>query len=195
MLALQDENTGNAPALPVAWAACTRAGRCRVVEGESAADDALFSTAASLVHSGITATVAMQFAVIWRRWRSRAASTRSMAHSIAVDEAVRLGRIAIDGTGEQTLEWVTRMRIAATRLFELSAADGVAATATSEEGEAIPEEAAKYGLYVQALAAVLRKGRYGRGGGPLRQREDPLTRATGTRPAAGCRSSGPVAGR
>ena len=84
-----------------------------------------------------------------------------MARNIAVDEAVRLGRIAIDGTSEQTLEWVTPvlyLRTADTRLFQLSAGEKQS-TALPEEGEEISHEAAKYGLYVQALAAA-RKGRY-----------------------------------
>ena len=172
VLALEDEKSGNASMVGAArfarlLHACRPVPRLVVLNscssGESAADDLLSSTAASLVHSGITATVAMQFAVTDPAALAFSRGFyQAMAHNIAVDEAVRLGRIAIDGTGEQTLEWVTPvvyLRTDDTRLFELSAADGVASTATSEEGEAIPEEAAKYGLYVQALAAA-RKGRY-----------------------------------
>ncbi len=172
VLALEDEKTGNASMVSAArfarlLHACRPVPRLVVLNscssGESAADDLLSSTAASLVHSGITATVAMQFAVTDPAALAFSRGFyQAMAHNIAVDEAVRLGRIAIDGTGEQTLEWVTPvvyLRTDDTRLFELTAADGVASTATSEEGEAIPEEAAKYGLYVQALAAA-RRGKY-----------------------------------
>jgi len=91
--------------------------------GEAAADDVLSSTAAALVHSGISAAVAMQFAITDP---AALAFARGFYEAIAsnnpVDEAVRNGRIAIDGTGERTLEWVTPvlyLRTDDTRLFDL----------------------------------------------------------------------------
>ena len=64
-------------------------------------------TAAALVHQGIGAVAAMQFAV------SDTAAIKfargfyaAISHGRAVDEAVRSGRIAILGTAH-TLEWIT----------------------------------------------------------------------------------------
>jgi tetratricopeptide (TPR) repeat protein len=125
--------------------------------GESAADDVLSSTAAALVHSGISAAVAMQFAVTDPAALAFSRGFyQALAHNIAVDEAVRLGRIAIDGTSEQTLEWVTPvvyLRTDDTRLFDLSSRARQQARPPDEDEE-ISREAAKYGLYVQALAAA-----------------------------------------
>ena len=147
VLALEDEKTGNASMVGAArfarlLHACRPVPRLVVLNscssGESAADDLLSSTAASLVHSGITATVAMQFAVTDPAALAFSRGFyQAMAHNIAVDEAVRLGRIAIDGTGEQTLEWVTPvvyLRTDDTRLFELTAADGDGSTADAGGG-------------------------------------------------------------
>ncbi len=172
VLALEDETTGNASLVGAArfarlLHACRPVPRLVVLNscssGESAADDLLSSTAAALVHSGITATVAMQFAVTDPAALAFSRGFyQAMARNIAVDEAVRLGRIAIDGTGEQTLEWVTPvvyLRGDDTRLFDLTAREQGVGDALPEEGEEISHEAAKYGLYVQALAAA-RKGRY-----------------------------------
>ena len=171
VLALEHETTHNAVEV-----SATRFARllhaCRPVprlvvlnscsSGESAADDVLSSTAAALVHSGISAAVAMQFAVTDPAALAFARGFyQALAHNIAVDEAVRLGRIAIDGTSEQTLEWVTPvvyLRTEDTRLFDLSSRDTKSsprrAPETPPPEEEISREAAKYGLYVQALAAA-----------------------------------------
>ncbi len=172
VLALEDERTGTA-----AMVSATRFARllhaCRPVprlvvlnscsSGESAADDLLSSTAAALVHSGISAAVAMQFAVTDPAALAFSRGFyQALAQNIAVDEAVRLGRIAIDGTSEQTLEWVTPviyLRTDDARLFELTSQPRAAAAAVPTRDDDIAQEAAKYGLYVQALAAA-RKQRY-----------------------------------
>ena len=174
VLALEDEHTGNA-----AYVGAQRFARllhtCRPVprlvvlnacsSGESAADDLLSSTAAALVHSGISAAVAMQFAVTDPAALAFSRGFyQALSRSIAVDEAVRLGRIAIDGTSEQTLEWVTPvvyLRTDDTRLFQLTSTrrhlDGRAGAREPEQQ--IAQEAAKHGLYAQARAAA-RKERY-----------------------------------
>ena len=172
VLALEDERTGKA-----SMVSATRFARllhaCRPVprlvvlnscsSGESAADDLLSSTAAALVHSGISAAVAMQFAVTDPAALAFSRGFyQALAHNIAVDEAVRLGRIAIDGTSEQTLEWVTPviyLRTDDARLFELTSQPRAAAASAPAHDDDIAQEAAKYGLYVQALAAA-RKQRY-----------------------------------
>ena len=172
VLALEDEHTGNTARVSAnRFARLLHTARPvpRLVvlnccsSGESAADDLLSSTAAALVHSGISATVAMQFAVTDPAALAFSRGFyQALAHNIAVDEAVRLGRIAIDGTSEQTLEWVTPvvyLRTDDTRLFQLSDTVDLASTPPEEQEEQISHEAAKYGLYVQALAAD-RKGRH-----------------------------------
>ncbi len=171
VLALEDEHTGNSTLVSaVRFArllhACRPVPRLVVLNacssGESSAEDLLSSTAASLVHSGISAAVAMQFAVTDPAALAFSRGFyQALAQNIAVDEAVRLGRIAIDGTSEQTLEWVTPvlyLRTEDTHLFQLTASGRAAPTRATKEEE-IPHEAARYGLYVQALAA-LRKQRY-----------------------------------
>lgn len=173
VLALEDENTGKAALVSaVRFArllhACRPVPRLVVLNscssGESAADDLLSSTAAALVHSGISAAVAMQFAVTDPAALAFSRGFyQALAHNIAVDEAVRLGRIAIDGTSEQTLEWVTPvvyLRTDDTRLFELTEqAQGTPRSLPEKEQEDVAQEATKYGLYVQALAAA-RKEQY-----------------------------------
>jgi thioredoxin len=69
----------------------------------------LFSgTAAALVRGGVSAVAAMQYAI---SDRAAAAFARGFYAAIArgrgVDDAVSSGRVAILGTGDQTLEWVT----------------------------------------------------------------------------------------
>jgi tetratricopeptide (TPR) repeat protein len=129
--------------------------------GEAAADDLLSSTAAALVSSGVSACVAMQFAISDPAALAFARGFyQALARSEPIDEAVRLGRIAIDGTGEHTLEWLTPvlyLRTGDTRLFAISAQQAEAA-ADAPAGEQAAQEAALHGLYVQALAA-LRTGR------------------------------------
>ncbi len=183
VLALEDEHTGNTSRVSAGrfarlLHACRPVPRLVVLNccssGESAADDLLSSTAAALVHSGITATVAMQFAVTDPAALAFSRGFyQALAHNIAVDEAVRLGRIAIDGTSEQTLEWVTPvvyLRTDDTRLFELTSTNTPAHSAQLSESsqlaqsaqvreEKISHEAAAYGLYVQAMAAA-RKERF-----------------------------------
>ena len=170
VIALEDEHTQNSSLVSAGrfarlLHACRPVPRLVVLNacssGESSAEDLLSSTAASLVHSGISAAVAMQFAVTDPAALAFSRGFyQALAQNIAVDEAVRLGRIAIDGTSEQTLEWVTPvlyLRTEDTHLFQLTGSDRAASTAAAEED--ISQEAARYGLYVQALAA-LRKDRY-----------------------------------
>jgi len=83
-------------------------------------------TAAALVQRGISAAVAMQFAI------SDEAAIRftrgfytALAHGRAVDEASRSGRIAMLG-GSQTLEWITPVlyvRGSAAQIFALTATE------------------------------------------------------------------------
>jgi tetratricopeptide (TPR) repeat protein len=130
-----------------------------------AAGDLLSSTAASLVQSGISASVAMQFVVTDPAALAFSRGFyQALAHNHPVDEAVRLGRIAIDGTSENTLEWVTPvlfLRTDETRLFTVSRPDG--GDVTSRRGHPSAEhgsrEATLRGLYMQALAAM-RTGRH-----------------------------------
>jgi tetratricopeptide (TPR) repeat protein len=129
--------------------------------GEAGAEDLFSSTGAALVRSGVSAAVAMQFAVsdagaiaFARGFYAAMASNRS------VGEAVRIGRIAIDGTGPHTLEWITPvlyLRGADTTLFTVrqSAAAGAPAEPTAHESpEQAAQEAALHGLYVQARAEL-----------------------------------------
>lgn len=173
VLALEDEHTGQASLVSSArfarlLHACRPVPRLVVLNscqsGEAAADDLLSSTAAALVHSGISAVVAMQFAV---SDPAALAFSRGfyqgLAHNHPVDEAVRLGRIAIDGTSENTLEWVTPvlfLRTDETRLFAVITPAEADTPAQPEQPS--PEHAARestlHGLYMQALAAM-RTGR------------------------------------
>ena len=171
LLALEDESTGNTARVSAGrfarlLHACRPVPRLVVLNscssGESAVDDLLSSTAAALVHSGISAAVAMQFAVTDPAALAFSRGFyQALARNTAVDEAVRLGRIAIDGTSEQTLEWVTPvvyLRTDDTHLFSLTPGAAAAASKSMQTAEEdIPAEAAKYGLYVQALAAARRE--------------------------------------
>ena len=130
-----------------------------------AAGDLLSSTAAALVQSGISASVAMQFVVTDPAALAFSRGFyQALAHNHPVDEAVRLGRIAIDGTSENTLEWVTPvlfLRTDETRLFAVNRPDG--GDAPSRPGHPSTErrsrESTLRGLYMQALAAM-RTGRH-----------------------------------
>ena len=112
VLALEDELTGKANLVSSARFArllhtCRPVPRLVVLNscqsGEAAADDLLSSTAAALVHSGISAAVAMQFVVTDPAALAFSRGFyQALAHNHPVDEAVRLGRIAIDGTSENT---------------------------------------------------------------------------------------------
>lgn len=76
--------------------------------GAASYTDLLSGTAAALVHSGIHAVAAMQFAITDA---AAVAFSRAFYASLAsgrpVGEAVRSGRIGILGAGPDTLEWVT----------------------------------------------------------------------------------------
>jgi CHAT domain len=173
VLALEDELTGQANLVSSARFArllhtCRPVPRLVVLNscqsGEAAADDLLSSTAAALVHSGISASVAMQFAVTDPAALAFSRGFyQALAHAHPVDEAVRLGRIMIDGTSENTLEWVTPvlfLRTDETRLFSIVRPEGAAAPAQPPQPS--PEQAERastlHGLYMQALAAM-RTGR------------------------------------
>lgn len=171
VLTLENESTGastpvSAQHLARLLHACRPVPRLVVLNacssGESSPDDLLSSTAAALVHSGVSSAFAMQFPVTDPAALAFSRGFyQALAQGIAVDEAVRLGRIAIEGTSEHTLEWVAPviyLRTDNTRLFELTSVASAPA-ALAEPEEISGHEAAKYGLYVQALAA-LRKGKY-----------------------------------
>jgi tetratricopeptide (TPR) repeat protein len=174
VLALEDELTGRANLVSSArfarlLHACRPVPRLVVLNscqsGEAGADDLLSSTAAALVHSGISASVAMQFVVTDPAALAFSRGFyQSLAHNHPVDEAVRLGRIAIDGTSENTLEWVTPvlfLRTDETRLFTVARPDDGDAPSRSKEPspEQMARESTLNGLYMQALAAM-RTGRH-----------------------------------
>lgn len=173
VLALEDEHTGQASLVSSArfarlLHACRPVPRLVVLNscqsGEAAADDLLSSTAAALVHSGISAAVAMQFVVTDPAALAFSRGFyQALAHNHPVDEAVRLGRIAIDGTSENTLEWVTPvlfLRTDETRLFAVIRPDDSDAPSQSKlpSPEQVARESTLHGLYMQALAAM-RTGR------------------------------------
>ena len=103
--------------------------------GAAAGVSDLFSgTAAALVRGGVSAVAAMQYEI---SDPAAAAFARGFYAAIArgrgVDDAVSSGRVAILGTGDRTLEWVTPvlyLRGRDTRLFTLPAA----ADDTSRDG-------------------------------------------------------------
>ena len=128
--------------------------------GEAGDQDLFSSTAAALVRSGVSAVVAMQFAV-----SDPAASAftggfyAAIAHNRTIGEAVRIGRIAIHGTGDRTLEWVTPvlyLRGEDKPLFDVvEAGTGVPVTApTGETVEQAARAATLLGLYTQAQAEL-----------------------------------------
>ena len=87
----------------------------------------LFSgTAATLVHRGIHAVAAMQFAVSDKAAiRFAQGFYTALAEGQGIDQAVRNGRIAILGISDETLEWVTPvlyLRGEATHLFTFTEA-------------------------------------------------------------------------
>ena len=174
VLALEDELTGKANLVSSARFArllhtCRPVPRLVVLNscqsGEAAADDLLSSTAAELVHSGISAAVAMQFVVTDPAALAFSRGFyQALAHNHAVDEAVRLGRIAIDGTSENTLEWLTPvlfLRTDETRLFSIIRPEGggVPSQPGPPPSEHVERESTLRGLYMQALAAM-RTGRH-----------------------------------
>jgi len=124
--------------------------------GQSAADDLFSSTAATLVRTGVTAVVAMQFAVSDPAAKAFAAGFyQAIAHNHSIAEAVRIGRIGIRGTGEHTLEWITPvlyLRGDDAPLFEVLPGSGAAHI---DEGPApvdAAHEAAVQALYQQAMS-------------------------------------------
>jgi hypothetical protein len=93
--------------------------------GAESADDLFSGTAAALVHSGINAVAAMQFAI---SDQAAIEFTRgfymSLARGRTIDDAMRSGRIGILGVSRDTLEWVTPIlcvRGDDTRLFDVNA--------------------------------------------------------------------------
>jgi tetratricopeptide (TPR) repeat protein len=174
VLALEDELTGKANLVSSARFArllhtCRPVPRLVVLNscqsGEAAADDLLSSTAAALVHSGISAAVAMQFVVTDPAALAFSRGFyQALAHNHPVDEAVRLGRIMIDGTSENTLEWLTPvlfLRTDETRLFSIirPEGNGVPSQPGPPPSEHVERESTLRGLYMQALAAM-RTGRH-----------------------------------
>ena len=75
---------------------------------QSSVTDLFSSTAAALVRGGVTAVAAMQYAI---SDYSAAVFARgfytAVAHGRGIDEAVSSGRVAILGTSDHTLEWLT----------------------------------------------------------------------------------------
>jgi carbon-monoxide dehydrogenase large subunit len=129
--------------------------------GEAGAQDLFSSTGAALVRSGVSGVVAMQYAVSDPAAIAFAHGFyAAIAQNRSVGEAVRIGRIAIDGTGPHTLEWVTPvlyLRGSDRPLFTVTeSADTVVVAATEQAANQPPEQAARdaslYGLYVQARA-------------------------------------------
>ena len=96
--------------------------------GAAATGHDLFAgTAAALVRGGVTAVAAMQYAITDP---AAAAFTQGFyaatAHGRGVDDAISSGRVAIIGTSDQTLEWVTPvlyLRGEDAHLFRPEAAD------------------------------------------------------------------------
>jgi hypothetical protein len=125
--------------------------------GQSAAEDLFSSTAATLIRTGVSAVVAMQFAVSDPAAKAFAAGFyQAIAHNHSIAAAVRIGRIGIRGTGEQTLEWITPvlyLRGDDAALFDvlpgLTEEHEDAATLTPR---AAAEEAAVQALYQQAMS-------------------------------------------
>ena len=174
VLALEDDHTGQTNLVSSARFArllhsCRPVPRLVVLNscqsGEAAADDLLSSTAAALVHSGISAVVAMQFVVTDPAALAFSRGFyQALAHNHPVDEAVRLGRIAIDGTSENTLEWVTPvlfLRTDEARLFSVIRPDDGDAPSPSKQPSAqqVALESTLHEMYMQALAAM-RTGRH-----------------------------------
>jgi tetratricopeptide (TPR) repeat protein len=128
--------------------------------GEAAADDLFSSSGAALVHSGVSAVVAMQFAVSDPAAIAFARGLyAAIAHNRNLGEAVRIGRIAIEGTGPHTLEWVTPvlyLRGEDTALFTVIEPGTVKPVEPPKDQspERAAEEAALYSLYSQAQAEL-----------------------------------------
>ncbi len=130
---------------------------------QAAADDLFSSTAASLVRAGVSASVAMQFAVSDPAAKAFAAGFyQAIAHNHSVADAVRIGRIGIRGTSEDTLEWVTPalyLRGDDAPLFTVVPVTG----SSNDDADPTPEQAASHAaaraLYQQAMS-YFRRERY-----------------------------------
>jgi CHAT domain-containing protein/thiol-disulfide isomerase/thioredoxin len=76
--------------------------------GATGVDDLFSGTATTLIRGGVSAVAAMQYAI---SDKAAVAFARgfylAIAHGRGVDEAVSSGRVAILGTSDTTLEWVT----------------------------------------------------------------------------------------
>ncbi len=137
--------------------------------GQAAAADLFSSTAATLVRTGVSAAVAMQFAISDPAAKAFAAGFyQAIATNRSISEAVRVGRIGIAGTGPGTLEWATPVLYLRgddaqdTALFTVvRAADGPTATFTtadmtpSEQAPPMPERSARRRLVMAAVAVAL----------------------------------------
>jgi tetratricopeptide (TPR) repeat protein len=131
---------------------------------QAAADDLFSSTAASLVRAGVSASVAMQFAVSDPAAKAFAAGFyQAIAHNHSVADAVRIGRIGIRGTSEDTLEWVTPalyLRGDDAPLFTVVPPTGDAVGESGPTPEQAASHAAARALYQQAMSHF-RRERYG----------------------------------
>ena len=124
---------------------------------QSAAEDLFSSTAATLIKTGVSAVVAMQFAVSDPAAKAFAAGFyQAIAHNHSIAEAVRIGRIGIRGTSEETLEWITPvlyLRGDDAALFEVLPARPEQRDAAAElSPQDAAEEAAVQALYQQAMS-------------------------------------------
>jgi tetratricopeptide (TPR) repeat protein len=127
---------------------------------ELGARDLFSGTAATLVHRGISAVAAMQFAI------SDVAAIRfargfyaAIARGRGIDEALRSGRIEILGTA-RTLEWITPVlyiRGGATQLFNLTSSTGPTSSPPSQKSSRarpVSSSAALRTMYIQARAEM-----------------------------------------
>ncbi|WP_239310247.1 CHAT domain-containing protein [Frankia sp. Cj3] len=134
--------------------------------GQAAVDDLFSSTAAALVRSGVSAAVAMQFAVSDPAAKAFAAGFyQAIATNRSISEAVRVGRIGIAGANATTLEWATPVLYLRgehgqdSSLFTVT--DTVASTRQQDapSAERAAQTAAVRALYQQAMAKF-RTGHY-----------------------------------
>ena len=125
--------------------------------GSTGTSDLFAGTAATLVHSGIHAVVAMQFAVSDYAALAFARSFYvALASGRRIDEAVRSGRIGILGITRDTLEWITPVSTSAAttpRLLDASAPVPTRSTAPASGGPT-PVEAAAFASAVPELGAA-----------------------------------------
>jgi tetratricopeptide (TPR) repeat protein len=123
---------------------------------QAAADDLFSSTAASLVRAGVSASVAMQFAVSDPAAKAFAAGFyQAIAHNHSVADAVRIGRIGIRGTSEDTLEWVTPalyLRGADAPLFTVLGSNQATGDITAPAPEQAARLAGAQALYQQGMS-------------------------------------------